>query len=394
MMAAQKMKILMLNYEFPPLGGGGGVINSHIAAELAQRHEVDVLTTGQRGLPELEVIDGVKVYRVSVLGRGDKATATLTSLLSFPLSSVLKGIRLCREKKYDVINTHFAVPTGPTGVILSRLFKIPNVLSMHGGDIYDPSKALSPHRNFLLRKVVQYVLNQSTYRLAESEDVKARAVNYYKPKREISIIPWGLKEPIFKKTSRVKLGLSKDEFSIIAIGRLVRRKGLDYLLRAVAKIQIPTIKVLLIGEGPEQEHLESLAATLGIRQQIVFLSTVSEERKFQYLSASDLFVLPSLHEGFGIVFLEAMYCGLPIVTTDTGGQTDFVNDGHNGFLVPVGDVEAIAEKITTLFQNHDLRAQISANNREDVKKFSISATAERYKEMFALAIDAKRSQSE
>lgn len=393
-MAAQKMKVLMINYEFPPLGGGGGVIASQIAAEFAHRHEVDVLTTGQRGLPKLEVIDGVKVYRVSVLGRGDKATATLTSLLTFPLSSVLKGIRLCREKKYDVISTHFAVPTGPTGVVLSKLFGLPNVLSTYGGDIYDPSKGLSPHRHFVLRKVVEYVLNHSTYVLAESKDVKCRALSHYKVKKEITIIPSGLKVPLFENTTRTELGLSEDDFLIIAIGRLVKRKGLEYLLQAVAKIQIPTIKVLLISDGPEREHLESLAAALGIGQQIVFLGTVSEERKFQYLSASDLFVLPSLHEGFGIVFLEAMYCGLPIVTTDTGGQTDFVKDGHNGFLVPVGDAEAIAEKIVTLFQSQDLRRQMSSNNRKDVKRFSISVTAERYEEMFTLAIDAKRSRSE
>ncbi len=382
------MKILMLNYEFPPLGGGGGVIFSHIAAELAQRHEVDVLTTGYGQSPKFEVIDAIRVHRVPVLSRKEQATATLTSLVSFPLSSVLKGIGLCREKKYDVINTHFAVPTGPTGVILSRLFNIPNVLSIHGGDIYDPSKNLSPHRNFLLRKVVKYVLNRSTYLLAESEDVRRRVLNHYKVRQEITIIPWGLKPPLFQKASRAELELGEDDFLIVSIGRLVKRKGLDYLLQAVAKRRIPTIKVLLVGEGPEREHLESLAIALGIRQKIVFLGSVSEERKFQYLTASDIFVLPSLHEGFGIVFLEAMYCGLPIVTTDCGGQTDFVKDGHNGFLVPVGDVEAIADRIVTLLQNQALREQISENNREDVKGFSISATAERYEMVFKQAIDS------
>jgi len=388
------MKILMINYEFPPLGGGGGVITSHIAAELAKRHEVEVLTSGCKGLPKFEVVGGFKVYRVPVLGRGEQSTATLASLVSFPLPSLFKGIRLCREKRYDVINTHFAVPTGPTGVVLSKLFRLPNVLSVHGGDIYDPSKALSPHKNPLLRKIVEYVFNHSTHILAESNDVKRRAISHYRVNKEITIIPWGLNESTFEKASRAEMGLSQDEFLIIAVGRLVKRKGLDYLLQAIAKIQIPNIKVLLIGDGPEQNHLESLAVALGIRQQILFLGAVSDEKKFQYLSASDLFVLPSLHEGFGIVFLESMYCGLPIITTDCGGQTDFLKDGRNGFLVPVKDFEALASKTLTLLQNQDLRRQISATNREDVRSLSISATAERYEKVFKQVVNDKRGKNE
>jgi glycosyltransferase involved in cell wall biosynthesis len=383
------LKILMINYEFPPLGGGGGVITSHIATELAKRHEVEVLTSSSKGLSNFEVVEGIKVYRVPVLGRSKQSTATLASLLSFPLSSLFKGIKLCRGKRYDVVNTHFVVPTGPTGVVLSRLFRIPNVLSVHGGDIYDPSKALSPHKNYLLRKIVEYVLNHSTCVLAESNDVKRRAISHYRVKKEITVIPWGLKEPTFVKASRVEFGMSQDEFLIIAVGRLVKRKGLDCLLQAVAKIQIPTVKVVLIGDGPERNHLESLAVALGIRQQILFLGAVSEEKKFQYLSVSDVFTLPSLHEGFGIVFLEAMYCGLPIITTDNGGQADFLKDRRNGFLVPVGDAEAMADKILILVQNHDLRMWMSVNNREDVKRFSVSATAERYERVFEQIANAK-----
>ena len=375
----------MLNYEYPPLGGGGGVTFSHIAAELAKKHEIDIITTGMKGLPEFEEQDGVKIYRVRVMGRADKATATLLSLLSFPLSSMLKGIKLCRRKKYDVINTHFAVPTGPTGLVLSKLFGIPDILSIHGGDIYDPSKTLSPHRNFLLRKMVAYVLNHSTYVLAQSTDVRARAIEHYHVKREIKIIPWGLKEPRFERTGRKQLGLDTGDFIIIAIGRLVKRKGLDHLLIAVARSLIPSIKVLIIGDGPEKENLKSLAEESGIGSRVTLCGSVPEEQKFQYLSASDIFVLPSLHEGFGIVFLEAMYCGLPIITTDTGGQTDFIIDGHNGFLVHVGDVETLAVKIEELYTNHDLRKSMAANNLEDIKKFSISTTAQRYEEMFELA---------
>lgn len=375
----------MLNYEYPPLGGGGGVIFSHIAEELAKKHNVDVITTGMKGLPEYEEQDGIRIHRVRVMGRADKATATLSSLLSFPVTSILKGIPLCQSNKYDVMNTHFAVPTGPTGLVLSKLFGIPNILTIHGGDIYDPSKSLSPHRNFFLRKAVAYILNHSTHVLAQSTDVRARVLDIYGVKREIDVIPWGLKEPHYERAGREKLGLDNDDFVITAIGRLVKRKGLEYLVHAVAMSQIPAIKVLLIGDGPEKDGLKSLAEESGIGKQVILCGAVSEEKKFQYLEASDIFALPSLHEGFGIVFLEAMHCGLPIITTDTGGQTDFIMDGRNGFLVPVGDSETLAARIKELYENHDLRKSMSANNLEDIKRFTIAATAQRYEDRFELA---------
>ena len=383
------MRILLINYEFPPLGGGGGVITAQIAAQLAWTHEVDVLTSGHLGLLDYEVMDRVGVYRVPVWGRREQSRATLVSLLSFPVSSIPRGIKLCRNRKYDVINTHFALPSGPTGVFLSRLFKIPNVLSMHGGDIYDPTKSFSPHRHWLLRKAVKFVLSHSTHLLAESRDVKARALEYYNVRKEIDIIPWGLKQPSFKKLDRVKLGLSTSDFLLITVGRLVKRKGLDYLLQALAKTQKPDIKLLIVGNGPEKERLESLAATLKITKRVVFIGHVSEDRKFQYLSVSDLFVLPSLHEGFGLVFLEAMYCGLPIVTTNMGGQTDFVRHGRNGVLVPVKDANALARAIAMLTDNCNLRKRMSINNRADVQQFSISSTCERYERLFEDVVRTK-----
>ena len=386
------MRILMLNYEFPPLGGGGGVIFYHLAEELARRHEVDVLTTGHPELPGFEVLDGIGVHRVPVLNRRRQSTATLLSLLSFPLASVPKGIMLCRKRNYDVLNTHFAIPTGPTGVILSRIFDTPNVLSTHGGDLYDPTKALSPHRNFLLRKTVQAILNRSTCVLAQSADTRRRALGRYKINKDVSIIPWGLKQPIFEEPSRAEFGLAEDDFVIIAVGRLVKRKGLDCLVQAIARTGISSVKLLIVGDGPERERLESLAGDLGVRNRIDFLGPVAESKKFQYLSASDLFVLPSLHEGFGIVFLEAMHCGLPVITTDCGGQTDFLRDGHNGYLVPVNDVQALADKISMLLRDSGLRTIIGQQNKQDVTRFSIASTAERYEEVFEqAAIGSKKT---
>src|SRR5437899_147046 len=145
------MRILFCNYEYPPLGGGGGVINALLAEEMAKHHEVTVLTSQGRQLPPVPLENGVRVVRSPVFFRKQEAVASLVSMLSFLPMGVRTGKELLRRTEFDVINTHFVLPTGPVGDALSRYAGIPNVLSLHGGDLYDPSKWTSPHRHPVLR---------------------------------------------------------------------------------------------------------------------------------------------------------------------------------------------------------------------------------------------------
>jgi glycosyltransferase involved in cell wall biosynthesis len=378
------MRILMINYEFPPLGGGGGVASYQIARALAKRqHEVDVLTTRWSGLPGEETVDGLGVYRVPVLGRAELSIASLPSMFSFLPCGVARGIQILRKKEYDVLNTHFAIPSGPTGVVLSRLFHTPLVLTIIGGDIYDPTKRLSPSRNRVLREVVRRVLNSSSQIIAISEDIKRRAREDLQCHKDVEVIHYGLDTPRFEELSRSELGLPEGEVVLITIGRLIKRKALDQLLMALAELGHPGPRLLIIGEGPEEKPLRDLAERLRLSSQVQFLGAIWGARKFQYLAASDVFVLPSAHEGFGLVFLEAMHCGLPVVATSSGGQTDFLKDGETGFLVPVGDVSALADGISRLAGDDHLRERISLFNKEYVKRFDISGVAERYESLFS-----------
>ncbi len=149
------MRILVINYEYPPIGGGGGFVTRDIVEHMVTKGaKVTVLTSGYKGLNKRENINGVDVIRVPVLLRNKREVASLMSMVSYIPSSIIKALFSGARGTYDIINTHFAVPSGPAGQILARAFRIPNVLSIHGGDIFNPDYYCSPHRTPILSNMV------------------------------------------------------------------------------------------------------------------------------------------------------------------------------------------------------------------------------------------------
>jgi glycosyltransferase involved in cell wall biosynthesis len=383
------MKILMLNYEYPPLGGGGGVAHQHIAEELAARHEVTVLTSRARALPSFEVVDGVNVHRVDVLGRDAQATASLVSMLSYFPASLYAGQRLINKTKPDLINSHFAIPTGPSAALLARRNRIPHVLSIHGGDIYDPSKRLSPHRTPGLHQTVGWVLRSADRVAAQSKNTAENARQIYGYQKEITIIPLGLKEPVLPCFSRKELGLSNDQVVLVTVGRLIARKANHHLIEILSRINNPKLVLVLLGEGPARIPLLELAKQLRVDSRVIMAGFVSEERKYQYLQAADVFVSTTSHEGFGLMYVEGMFCRLPIISYDHGGQTDFLEDGKTGYLIPLNDQEAFKERLEWLIHDSELRETMGEYNLTLSKRLTVRQCASRYEQLFADMISAK-----
>jgi len=292
------------------------------------------------------------------------------TLISFPVCAFKTALRLCKENHYDVIDTHFAVPSGPLGVAISKIKKIPLNLFLHGGDIYDPSKKHSPHKYAILRCTISYILKRSNRVIAQSSDTKNRVGMYYKCKRDIEIIHLPYDYVAFSENTREKLNLSESKKYLISVGRLVKRKDFGTLIKSLAELKKDNIEILLLGDGPELENLKRFTVQLGLEKRVHFLGFVSEEEKFQYLSVSDIYILSSLHEGFGIVLQEAMQVGLPIVATNYGGQTDLVEDGVNGFLVDVGNYKDIAKKVNVLLEDGSLVEKFREENISRIKQYS------------------------
>lgn len=384
------MKILFCNYEYPPLGGGGGVINAMLAEQLAHTHEVAVLTSAGLGLSEREVVNGVRVIRVPVYMRSQQAAANFSSMAAFMVNGTRAGKKLLAEESFDIINTHFALPSGPVGHLLAKKFAIPNVLSVHGGDLYDPSKFTSPHRHWLLRNWVKILLRKADVVVGQSHNTLENVATYYDADLATRLIPLGIhRPPAIDSPGRQELGFSDDEFLLVTMGRLVSRKGLDRLLHIVAGLNLPKVRLVVIGSGPLESELKELAAQLGLESSVSFQGFVSEERKLQLLEVSDLYVSSSQHEGFGLVFLEGMAMGLPIICYDHGGQSDFLEHGKTGGLLALNNEEAFAACVREYYKDEKSRASVGKINKSRVENYFIDNCASQYEALFSEIVKSR-----
>ena len=379
-MPPARLAILLLCYEYPPIGGGGGVgAKQYAEAWAAQGHQVTVLTGHAVGLAERERVNGVDVVRVATWGKKNRATSTALSMAAYLVTAALYLLRhrpACR--RFDVINTHFAVPTGPLGWLAGKLLGRPNVLTIIGGDIYDPTKGSSPHRHLLFRVLNSFLMNAAGRVIAISSDTRARAERYYRVRRPIEVINYAFLPPA--GTASVP-PLPAERYHLISVGRLVERKGFAFLIRALPLLP-RDVHLLLVGDGPLDGELRALAEEIGVTDQVTFLGYRTTEDIHGWLKRADCYVLSSLHEGLGIVVQEAMYAGLPIVATDEGGQVDLIRPERNGLLVKPGSPEQLADAIGRLYRDRELGRTMGRHNRDDVEAYFAGPNSELYVAVF------------
>ncbi|MGD8496002.1 MAG: glycosyltransferase family 4 protein [Gemmatimonadales bacterium] len=388
---SERLHILVLCYEYPPVGGGGGVGASQYAeAWAAAGHRVTVLTSGTTALPIEEESGGLRVVRLRVSGRKERATATNRAMLGYLVAGAgwIAGHR-DEFRDLDVINTHFAIPTGPLGAFASHVLDAPNVLTIIGGDIYDPSKSSSPHRHLWSRIANRWLVGHADEVIAISSDTRDRARRYYGIERPIQVIPYGFSPPEDGEpsTDGEPLSTTADDFRLMAVGRLVPRKGFDHLLRALAELP-PNVRLEVVGDGPLAEPLRRQATELGISDRVSWPGFLPRPEILRRLRRSDCFVLSSLHEGLGIVVQEAMHAGLPVVATDNGGQVDLVSHETTGLLVPVADPAALAAAVRRLMDDPDSREAMGRRGRERIAELAMPQNARQVAGVLRAAIGA------
>lgn len=329
------MRLLLINYEFPPLGGGAGNATKHIAKELARMgHNVLVLSTWFRELPEQETIDGYKIIRIhSRRKRIDRSNPI--EMLHFIWCAIREGPTLIKSFSPEAMFSFFAIPSGVVAWYFKRKFGIPYIVSLRGGDVpgFLPKNLkwwhiFSSPLTALVWKHANVVVANSIG-LKELAEKTARKFG-----KDVAYIPNGVDMELFSP-SRDK---TKNGFKILFVGRLIEQKGVWYLLEGLAHIRdhnatlFKRISCDIVGDGPLRGELEQLSHTLSLENVVKFPGWISRDNLPVLYRSASVFVLPSFDEGMPNVILEAMASGLPIIATDIKGNNELIRNGVNGFL--------------------------------------------------------------
>ena len=372
------MKLLCLNYEYPPLGGGGAVVSKGLAEELVKAgHEVDLVTSGMKSLPEREIIGGVAIRRVWCVRRHRHYTTT-AELLTQVYPSLRKALALIRTNRYDLIHTHFIYPTGLVSYLLHKITGLPYVITVHGSDVpgYNPDRFQLAHK--LSHRLWVAIVSNSAGLICPSNHIKT-LVRLYSDHRA-TIIPNGI-------TVKTPLDVEKRN-QILVVSRLFKRKGVQFLLKALRDMDTDW-KVLIAGDGPYLTKLKSLAKAA--RPNIEFLGHVQGTRLQELYDASKIFVFPSLRENFPVVLLEAMEAGCAIIASDIDSCREVINGA--GLTTPAGNARKLKTALQGLMHNEAeiCRLRTLALNR--VREFAWPSVSEKYAAEFSRILASRSNAS-
>lgn len=348
---------------------GAEAAADNLASVLAQKgHEISIFTSSASFKSEIEEYNGIKVYRYGT---------------NFKVASGIFSFGLLKNPvKYpvDIVHAHISVPMGDiAGLGYAKKKRVPFVVTYHGDlqeDMGGVVRRISVH--FYNKYLLDKVLSRADIIISPSEHYidESRFLGKYRDK--IVVIPNGINLEDFdigysKEECREKLGLPLDGKIILFLGTLGPHKGPDILVKAMPRIikEIPDAMLLFVGKGEMEKELRLLSKKLGVNKHIKFAGFVGDSfKKALFYKSADIFAFPSFSEIFGIVNLEAMACGIPIVASNVGGIPDVVKDEENGLLVPPGDSEVLADVIIYLLENEDVREKMGQNGRDKVKDYS------------------------
>jgi len=388
------MKILFFNYEYPPLGGGAANANFCILREFAKNPalEIDLVTSSVDGEYHLEKMgDNVRVHRLPI-GKNSKNLhfQSQKDLLVYAWKAYRfskKLIREAGEKKYDLTHSFFTVPCGYLSYRIKKESGIPYIVSLRGSDVPGYSDRFMFIYD-ILKPLIVRIWKSAASVISNSQGLKDLALESNQ-EQEIGIIHNGIDVGQFKPDPSRK---NPDEFVITPGGsRITARKGLGYLVEAVSELvpEYPNIRLRIMGEGNESERLKIMVSKLKLEKNVEFLGRVPHDDTVPKYQEADLFVLPSLNEGMSNAMLEALATGLPIVTTNTGGASELVKVGENGFIVEFENSRDIAEKIRTIMDDKDLMESMSRKSLEMSKEMSWQSVSGRYVDEYEKIIRQK-----
>lgn len=326
-------------------------------------------------IPSIELIDEIEIYHTKYIALPN---GVLKDFWTYSLTAeVIKLIKCTKElQNFDLIHAHGALPVDYSAYLLSDKLKLPYIVTVHGETVY---QIINNRRKF--RKSKKALLKADAV-VGVSSKVVDKIQRYYGRKSKIFTVLNGYKKLEFKDRTPG----TNENLIILFAATLVKRKGCDYLLKAFSELANKYFKIHLViaGGGELLNEMKSLAYELGIQNRVTFTGALSHTDLLTHMSECDIFILPSIDEAFGVVYLEAMSFKKPIIGTEGEGICDILEDNYNGLLVKPRSVESIKSKLELLINSEDLRNKLGNNGYNTVKELTwernASETINIYKE--------------
>jgi len=374
------MNVALFASAFYPHVGGVEELVRQVGHEL-QRQGIGVIVLTNRwprSLPKYEVYEGLPIYRLAMRTPEGSVKAHVNYFLThrFIRNQVTN---ILRRHKIDLIHVHCVSSNGYYALLARKDLGLPLVVTTHGERTMDATQIYQ--RSAFLNRVLRDLLGEADHITAVSRHTLEDMETY-----------WG--KPFGQRASVIYNGIDLGDFEsgapysagapyIMGIGRLVPQKGFDVLLRAFARAKIAGWKLLIAGEGPERAPLEKLIHDLGLEETAKLVGRADRAMAGALFRGCEFFVLPSRMEPLGIVNLEAMAAGKPVIASRVGGVPEIVSEGETGLLVPSENIEALAGAMGRLAADPGLRKRLGAAGRSAVRAFTLAATASQYADIYS-----------
>lgn len=354
------MKILVLNYEFPPLGGGAAPVSKDISLQLSKKgHDVTVITMGYHDLPAYEEIQGIKVYRLKCL-RSRKSSCKPWEQYSYLLAVRHFMRKHMLTQHYDVCHTHFVIPTGEAAKWVKRKYRIPYIITAHGSDVEGHNQKTTMkimHR--ILRGGWRKIVNESYAVVSPSKYLmELMRHNYLCDK--YAYIPNGIEWNKWHKFDRPECKQNK----ILIMGRLQKFKNVQMILQALQQIDLGSWKVEILGDGPYRRELEKMSSMLGLSGKVHFRGWIDNgtEEQAGFVKEASLYISASQFENCPMAVLEAIASGCYPLLSDIPAHRQLIPEDE--YYFGVNDVQELAEKIQSVIDNREEKLRKKINVKQ------------------------------
>lgn len=392
-MKAKRKRVLFLTQSFIRYRGDISSAYLHVLAKKIcfSGYEVEVLAPHEKGLRLYERVENITIHRFrygsdrqerlayqGVMHRlVGKNLANKLIFVFFFLSYFRDALKLAKNPDVKLIHAHWWIPTGLIGTLVSRIVGKPLVITTHGTDI----TILKP--SGISRRLGSFVFGHASAITVVSSFQKKRLISVIPiSPSKITVRPMPVNIEQFGPSGTKKPGLKK---TILSVARYTKQKKLDTLIVALGLLQEENLELslILIGEGEEEKNLRSLIESQNLSSQVTFLPLMSQTELNRYYRESDIVVLPSVDEGFGLVLVEAQLCQVPVIGADSGGIPDIIVHERTGLLFPPGNAPALAHCIKRILTDKELTGRLISNAYQEARfRFSPESTAKTFIDIY------------